>query len=713
MNKKRSTSHRKRMRWVILGIGVLFLYLSCRLFYIQVANSEEYQKKALTQWVRDTALTAARGRIIGADGAVLAQSATSYKVLLWPEQINASDHARIAKELAPLLENVSEADILEKLKDTKHREIVLKRQVGRDIVDKIEALKLGGGVVTATDTIRYYPYHSLLSQVIGFTNVDSDGQEGLELSMDKYLSGEDGRMVTEADRMGRTLSYGVQEYINPVDGCDVILTVDTNIQAILEKSLEEAMAVNNGKNAQGIVMNCKTGEIVAIATSPGYDLNEPPRRDLDALSALSRNRIVADAYEPGSTFKIITLSAALDSGTINDGFTAHCPGFRIVSGQRIKCWKAGGHGSQNLTQCTENSCNCAFMDMALRLGVEGLYDYIYKFGFGSTTGSGLSSESAGIVIHEKYIRDINLARIGFGQSVSVTPLQLVSAVSAAVNGGTLYEPRIVKEIVGADGTVVVENEPKAVRTVISEETSKTVRTILESVVNNGSGRNAQIAGYRVGGKTGTAQKYDETGIAAGKLIASFIGFAPADDPEYVTLILVDEPQVGSIFGSTVAAPFVKDVLEETLHYFGYLPEGGAEVVTVPDLRGLTTAQASEKLAEIGLGAVFQTDSEVTVQVPAAGESVLKGSEVLLYTGDMTIIDEGDDPLDLEQVKVPDLDGMSRLEAYDTLKALGLAMNAEGDYDGGRVIYQSVEKGASVNVGSTITVRFGTKEDASE
>lgn len=709
--KKRSLPLKKRLLIVVSFIAIAFVLIIGRLVGLQVVDAEDLQLKALKQQTRDTSITASRGRILDADGVVLAQSGTVYKVLAWPQVIPDSEVNRIASELANVL-GLEKETVLKKIttkaKNGKAvKEVVIARQVERETVDAIKSLKLGNGVVTAVDTKRYYPYGSLLSQIIGFTNIDSDGQSGLELTYNKYLAGENGRMITEADRDGKSLPYGIQEYLAQKDGCDLVLTTKTTVQSFLEKNLEEALKVNNASNAQGIIMNCKTGEIIAMSTKPDYDLNNPPRSDLELLSALSRNRIVADAYEPGSTFKIITLSAALDSNTISDGFTANCPGYRMVSGQRIKCWKADGHGHQSLTECTENSCNCAFMDMALALGTEELYNYIYAFGFGATTGSGLVGESSGIVIHEKYIRDINLARIGFGQSVAVTPIQLASAVSAAVNGGTLYKPTIVKQVISSDGAVVIDNKPEAVRQVISGETSAKVRKILESVVENGSGRNAQIPGYRVGGKTGTAQKYDDTGVAAGKLIASFIGFAPADDPQFVVLILVDEPKVGSIFGSTVAAPFVKNVLEETLRYYGYLESGHDELVTVPDLTGLTTKQAAEALQELGIEAVYQENDEVTAQVPSAGTKVLKGTSVLLYTANTDIVPEDDDT-DTEKVKVPDLSGMTRLEAYDALKAVGLIMEIEGTYSGGYVRVQSIEKGTMVRVGTVIKVVFSTK-----
>lgn len=706
-----TVSSKKRLSLTLLGIAVVFFLLICRLFVIQVIQGEKLQERALSQWTTDTSLSAKRGKIVDANGIVLAQSGTAYKILLWPQAIatKAGERERIARELANVLE-MDEAYVFSKVCDTTKQEIVLKRQVEKSVVEEIASLKLGSGVVAAIDTKRYYPSGSLFSQLLGFTTVDGEGQSGLELALNKYLSGKNGRMITETDRKGRTLAYGVQEYVKPTDGCDVELTTDSVIQSFLEKALKEALEVNKAQRAQGIIMDAQTGAIVALSTQPDYDPNQPPRSDLELLASVSRNRIAADAYEPGSTFKIITLASAIDSNAVNDTTTYDCPGYYVVNGQRIKCWKAGGHKHETLTQAAENSCNTAFMQMALAMGVDEFYDYIYKFGFGSSTGSGLTGESGGIVTHQKYVRDTDLARIGFGQSIAVTPLQLTSAVCAAVNGGKLMQPYIVKRITSQDGTVISQTEPTVVRNVISEESSKKVRTILESVVANGSGKNAQINGYRVGGKTGTAQKYDsDGGIAQGKLIASFIGFAPADNPRYVCLILVDEPQVGTIFGSTVAAPFVKTVLEETLQYSGYLPEKSVDPVEVPNLIGLTTAEAKLEARKYGLGIVCQEEDAVIAQIPAAGERVLPGMEILLYT-EATTVEAEDAVRDDDYVTMPDLMDYTRLQAHDKLKKLGLVLIVDEAYSAGTAFDQSVKAGELVKSGSEVTVKFHLTED---
>ena len=700
-------SNKKRLKIALWFMMVLLLLLIARIVKVMVIDSEELENRAASQQTRNTTLSATRGKILDSTGVVLARNATAYKVVIWPSSIKDDEKERVAKELSSLLD-MDYAKVLEKVNANK-QEIVLARQVERETVDKIESMKLGIGVGTAIDTKRYYSSGSLFSQLLGFTNIDGEGQAGLEQKYEKYLAGKNGRMVTETDGKQNPLPYGVQEIIEATDGCDLILTTDAVMQSALEKACKEALEVNKAASVQGVIMDCTTGEIKAMTTQPDFDPNSPPRNDMALLNSLMRNRVVTDSYEPGSTFKLITLSAALDSHTVNTGTGFYCDGGCTVNGERIKCWRSGGHGSQTLYKAVQNSCNPSFVKMALSMGTETFYDYIYSFGFGSSTGSGITGESAGIVTHQKYITENTLARISFGHSIAVTPLQLVTAVSAAVNGGKLMQPYVVDSIVAPDGTVVLKNEPKVVRRVISEETSALVRDIGESVVSEGSGKNAAIPGYRIGGKTGTAQKYGADGkIAQGKLIASFIGFAPADEPKYVCLILVDEPQVGTIFGSTVAAPFVKQVMEEVLRYAGYLPEQASTSVTVPAVTDITVAEAKRELEKIGLTATYQDDENeiVTAQVPIEGKSVQAGSGVLLYTA-MTsapsedISGEQED----EMVIVPDVFDKTKLEANDALKAKGLIIKIDPPDQSGKAIRQSPAAGETVPKGTEVLVEF--------
>ncbi|MEA5059693.1 MAG: PASTA domain-containing protein [Clostridia bacterium] len=714
-----SVSGKKRLAITLLGVAVMFFMLMLRLFWVMIIQGAELSEKAILQQTQDTSLTAARGSITDAGGVVLAQSGTAYKVLLNPYQMSLQkyrdDRQRIALELSEILEMDYDYVLSQVQKQNSagvyYKEVILKRQVERDVIDALNSRQLGPGVYTAIDSKRYYPNGSLFSQLLGFTTIDGVGQSGLEQKYDKYLAGEDGRMITETDAVGSALAYGAQEIIEPVNGYDVVLTTDSAIQSFLEKALKEAKEVNQAETAQGIVMNCKTGAIVALSTQPDYDPNDPPRDDITTLNALSRNRVVSDSYEPGSTFKILTLSSALDSGAVDLATGFYCPGYYIVNGERIKCWKAGGHGSETLEKAVQNSCNPAFMQMALRMGVDTFYDYIYAFGLGSTTASGISGETSGIVTHQKYMTENTLARIGFGQSIAVSPIQLVTAVCAAVNGGELMQPYVVDRIVSQSGEIILQNEPTTVRRVISKETSGKVRDLLESVVAEGSGKNAAIPGYRVGGKTGTAQKYEDGKIAEGKLIASFIGFAPADDPEYVCLILVDEPKVGTIFGSTVAAPFVKQVMEETLRHYGYLPTESVETVSVPDLVGMSINEAKAVLKANDLGAVYQDAGEdiVIAQVCAANEIVQKGSEVLLYT-DKTGIEITE--AEVEMVTVPNVMGRTRLSANDQLAEAGLKILIDPPDQSGVAFRQYPEAGTKVEAGTEVLVEFENAATAS-
>lgn len=707
--KKKKTRYGKRIAFLETALLLAFIIVIIDIFCIMVVLGPERLEVAVQQWTRTSTITANRGQIVDCNGKVLATTGAVYKILLWPKNITSGSEERVARELSDALD--LDFDYVYKCATNKTRsEFVIKRQVDSKTVSNVRSLKLSG-VGIANDSKRYYPYGTLLSQVIGFTTRDNVGQSGLELKYDKYLTGSDGKLISETDSSGNPLAYGYTQYEDPIDGAKIVLTVDQVFQSYLENALEEALSVNNASSAQGIILDVNTGAIKAISTKPDYDPNDPPRNDLEQLAELSRNRLVTDVYEPGSTFKILTLAAAIDSGNANLNSTFFCNGGYIVNGERIKCWKHAGHGSQDLTKATENSCNCCFMQLALRMGVSEFYDYLYAFGLGQKTGDIFDGESSGIVTNEKYVTENDLARIGFGQSVAVTPVQLAAAVSAAVNGGYLYSPYIVEQVVSSDGTVIEQADPSPVRQVISGETSATVRQILQSVVDNGTGRNAKIEGYYVGGKTGTAQKYDEYGrVSAGSYICSFIGFAPADDPQYLCLILVDEPHVGSIFGSTVAAPFVRRVLSEILPYSGIQPSHLSEIVTVPNVLGLTTEEANKELAKVGLIGFYECADEVTLQLPAAGETVVKGSSVLLYTGSDDVNIDNEPVIAPLMVEMPDLIDMTAVQAYNALTALGLNMVCSPEDPHGVVLGQSIYAGTMVEYGSSVTLYFGIKPE---
>lgn len=703
-----------RLLNALYAYGILFLLLAGFLFVIQVIMGPGIQRSALKQWTHETDIAADRGEITDSNGRVLATNNDVYKVLVRPRQIAEGDRERTARELSTLL-GMDYDYVYERCSSSRYQEIVLKRQIDVTVKNAVDALKLGTGVATVADSKRCYPMGKMFSQVLGFTNIDGEGQSGLELTYNSYLAGTPGKQVVETDASGNPLEGGVSELVQPIDGLDLRLSSDSVIQSYLENALKDALEANNAKAAMGLVMDCNTGAILAISSQPDFDPNEPPRSDLEMLAELSRIRLVTDAYEPGSTFKILTLAAALDSGAATLDSTYFCSGGSLVNGETIHCWRHSGHGSETLTQAAENSCNCAFMNMALSMGKETFYDYLYAFGLGQSTDSGLTGETGGIVTHEKYVTDNDLARIGFGQSIAVTPIQLCSAVCAAINGGELHAPYIVESMADQEGNVVYRANTSPVRRVISEAASAKIRVILQSVVDNGTGRNCRIAGYRIGGKTGTAQKYDEYGrVDSGRYICSFIGFAPADAPRYVCLIMVDEPQVSSIFGSTVAAPFVRRVLEELLPYGGILPSFEEETVTVPDLVGKSAKKARRALEELGLTAILQSEDEIIAQVPAPGEEVPVGFSVLLYTGIDGEPEEGEQQK--EYVIVPELKGKTPLEVYDLLSALGIEFVPDSDDPAGECYLQSVSAGNVVAKGYKLKVYFRIPEptgDAAE
>ncbi len=553
---------------------VLLLALLVNLYYVSIVKGPEYAKMAQRQWQSSLSLKAERGKILDRNSNVLAESYTTYMVCVNPQAITEdADRERIANILSTLL-NVNYETIIAKMtkinpKDGKYyQQVKIKDQVESNVIAQLVTFQENRAISYYADVKRNYPEGNLFGQLLGFTNVDGDGQTGVELSYNSILSGVDGKQMAETDRDGNEIPGGESSYIAPIGGASVQMTVDTGIQGFLQSALEEAARTNLAKYAYGVVMNPKTGEIYAISSYPTIDPNNPPRTDAETLLDLSRQRMVTETYEPGSVFKIVTLAAALDSGTVNDSTTFNCKGSLNVLGQKIKCWRTRGHGKETLAQAVQNSCNPAFMSMALKMGTDKFYEYIYAFGMNDKTGVGIGGETTGKVTHRKYIRDTDLARIGFGQSISCTGLQMAAAVCAAINGGELLKPYYVQDVVATDGTVLEHHEREVVRQVISAETSAQIRKYLTGVVDAGSGKNAAIPGYSVGGKTGTSQKYDENGkVSSTLLVASFVGFAPADDPEYLCMIIVDEPQVPVVYGSTVAAPYVQQVLKNVLTYY--------------------------------------------------------------------------------------------------------------------------------------------------
>lgn len=625
--KSSATVMRKRILVAFIALIVVFAALGGRLFYIQIIDGAELRSKAGEQWYRDLPLKAARGKILDANGVVIADSKDVFTLYARPNAV--VDKASAASEIADALGETYET-VFDKLSKSVG-EVTVKRKIDADTAYALREKDIAGLYFTL-DTQRNYPFGSSMSQMIGFTNIDNIGQAGIESYYDKYLTGVDGYAYTSTDIAGRETDDTATRYVPSIPGCDLTLSIDSNIQAFADGAVATAAAEFSAKAAQMIVMDVNTGGILAMAKSPAFDLNDPPRNDLDMLNELSRNTLIVDMYEPGSTFKIFTTAAALEAGVVNDNDSFYCAGSRTVDGQRIRCWRSIGHGSQHLAEGVKNSCNCVFMDLALRLGTSRFYDALRTFGLGEKTGVDFSGESSGMLMKEENVKTVDLARIGFGQAVAVTPLQLITGVCSIVNGGTLYRPYLVSSVDSYDGKNLATREPIVVRRTVSEATSAKMREYLRGVVESGGGSKAGVAGYAIGGKTGTAQKYaGGGGIAQGKYVSSFIGFAPANDPKYAVLMIVDEPQGYMYYGSLVAAPYAGDVFEKIFDYADIAPseDTGVEYTFMPDVIGMPARQAVETLEKQGFEAELIGEGIITAQTPIPNTRIKVGDTVLI------------------------------------------------------------------------------------
>lgn len=566
---------RKRLFAVLAAITFLFCLFLARFFYIQVIWEDDLNARALDQWTREIPVSAGRGNIYDRNGELLAGNLPAYSVYARANAVE--DPEASANVLAAAL-GLSYDDVLEKLTDGSRSEIVLVKRTQKEVAERIEGADLSG-VYYARDDKRFYPHGALACQVLGFTSYDGAGSTGIEQYYNRYLAGERGEILFETDLVGVDLDGATAAYIPGTDGLHVRLTLDYRIQTLAEQVMLKALSAYSAKAARAVVLDPRDFSVLAMVNLPSYDLNDIPRDDLTALNALSRNAIVSDVYEPGSTFKIVTAAADIEESlrgnpnayAVNRVFSSSRT--RVVDGTTIRCWSDhanGKHANQTLAEALNNSCNPCFVDIALALGKETFYDYLAAFNFGRATGIDFSGEAIGMLLPESTLRDCDFARIGFGQTIAVTALQLACASAAAVNGGYYYAPRLVDAIVTEDGAVLEETRPALVGRTVSEEASAILSSMLEGVVRDGSGKKAYIEGYRVAGKTGTAQKYENGHIAQGKYVSSFVGYFPADDPQYLALVIVDEPQ-GAYYGSTVAAPCAKEIFEGIIDVFRLPP----------------------------------------------------------------------------------------------------------------------------------------------
>ncbi len=695
---------RKRVLTLLVLLIFLFGVLVCRIAYLTTARSAELTSRGVRQWTREGTVYARRGNILDTNGQTLVMSATAYIVSVEPGKVQ--DVQAFARAISPIL-GLSEEKVAEKASQRGKSSVTLKRQVSRETADQLRQLKQSKDAETAAaasallfdeDVRRVYLRGAFLTQTLGLVNVDGVGQSGLEQQYETLLRGEAGRSMRSVDGKARPIYDSGNLYIEPQDGSTIRLTIDATIQEIVEKAMRECYEVNKAQAVHALVMDVYTGAVLAMCSKPDYDPNDPPREQLDALQSLMRIRLISDSYEPGSTFKILTAAAALDSGVTmpEDGF--YCSGKIKVDGDTIKCW-GSPHKAETMAQALQNSCNPVFVELALRMGAQRFYQYLHAFGLGSKTNIDLQGEESGILIPVNSVKNVDLARIGFGQSVAVTPIQLLTAACSVLNGGRLMRPYLLKEAVSPDGTVLYRTSPKVVSTPISEETSLTMRKLLEDVVAVGGAKNARIPGYRIGGKTGTAQVYKDGRIVRNVHIGSFLGFAPADDPRIALLVIVDEADTPVDYGGTTAAPFARQILEDVLPYLGYQPDEGedSEPVQVPDVTGQPLWEARRTLSSMGLKVLDDGGSgSVTAQMPSAGATLRNGGQMMLYTYDEAL------PETETLVCVPDVSGKSIASAASLLRQRGLEMEIDGS---GFAVSQEPAAGSFLAPDSVVLVHF--------
>ena len=759
---------RRRTLYLLIVFGIFsFFALFLKVYELTITRHEEMQELASRQQTQSTTISATRGTIYDRNGKILAVSATADTVFLDPLAIKARaeelDLQRakklqeglkegetlpmsgaeykdlIATTLAPLLE-IEEQTIRDKMEKTWSQYEVLKKKVEKDVGDEIRTFITKNptganirGIHLQSDAKRYYPYSNLAAHVLGFLNSDSQGAYGLEAIYNDMLEGTSGLAVTAKDARNQEIMFQYEQYYDAENGDSLQLTIDSTIQYYVERGLEDMISRYGATGgATGIVMEVDTGALLAVASSPSYDLNSPweiydsllqgqlvaAKEESEDVSLGSlqlkqwRNKTINDTYEPGSTYKILTLAAALEENKVNTNSTFTCTGSVVVDGWTMKCSRTAGHGTQDLATATANSCNPAFINIGLSIGTDTYYRYMKDFGLMSRTGVDLQGEAVGVAAPENDFKTIDLASYAFGQNFTVTPLQMIAAQAACINGGYLYTPYVVEKVLDDEGNVISQHDATPVRQVVSEETSATVREILEHVVSDGTGRNGQVTGYRIGGKTGTADQGK-----TGNVVVSFVCFAPADDPEIIMLLTLDTPARDTgvyVSGGNMVAPTASVIMADILPYLGIMPQYTEEELaavdaTVPYVIGLSEADAAAKLLEYGF-ASYRTIGDgtlVTDQTPVGGAIVPVGAEIILYMGAEK---------SSELCVVPDVSGLSAAKANEALVNAGLIMKtagASGSGTGIKVIGQSLEPGSEVAAGTVVTVQLGQSANTAD
>ena len=705
----------------LLAIAILFLALSGRLLYISIFRSKDYKAMAEEQWTNEIQIDARRGRILDRNNRELAVTANVFRVdldlITLRKYIDKkdTDNIEIAKLLAEALD-MDEEKVLSRIELTypsgnPANSATLIRRIEKEKADKVKELDING-VIVSEDTKRYYPNGDFLSHTLGTTNADGEGLSGLELYYNEELMGIPGVRVSEVSGNSTSNPYSETSFTPPVDGKDMTLTIDENIQYFVEKVAEDALKKHNADSVSIAVMNPNNGEILGMVNKPGFNPNNPYEgseafkgKDESAkLQNMWRNTIVSDAFEPGSIFKIITSIAAIEENIAGKDEVYYCDGSLNVAGKNIKCWKPGGHGVQNFNQTLENSCNVAFMEMGAKLGAEKLNEYIKLFGFGTQSGIDLPGEATGIVKNVEDISAVDLATISFGQTNTMNGIQFMTALNAVANGGDLIQPHIMKELSHKDdnGTKIIDEVfvPKIQENIVDEKSTMRVKEALESTVSKGSSKDAGIEGIKVAGKTGTAEKVDpETGTYGAGYIASFAGFAPYDNPQVSLIVIIDNPKNGEHFGGIVAAPFAGELFNNIFNYIS-LNEGQLyakeESLIIPDLRGDKATSAEKTLNELGINCVIEGDGTfITSITPVPGYKVKKGDSITLYAGSRFDRNE-------KEIVVPDFRKLNKEEAEEILKSLGLKGEFEGE---GEIKEQSISAGEIIKSGDKIKFKL--------
>lgn len=714
---KTTIINKKRAAWLLVIIFILQLGIVTRYAYIQIIWSPKLQKWAVEQWTHDIKIDAKRGKILDRNGNPLAVSGNVERVDAFMKDIFDAEKEKkitreeIAEKLSPIL-GISKETILTKFNRKLSNgqpigSVTIARRIEKDQGNKIRELKLPG-IVVSEDTKRYYPNGNFLAHVLGNTDIDGNGRAGLEYYYNDILKGIPGRFMGETDKFFRELPYRLATYVPPQNGSDIVLTIDEYIQYYTEKALEKGLQEYKAKQISAIVMDPKTGEILAMANKPDYDPNNPVKGSVEEALKLWKNRTVNDSFEPGSVLKILTAAAAIEEGAVDDKDRFVCNGSIKVANRVIRCWRRRGHGIQNFTNILENSCNVGFVILGQKLGKEKLHKYYSLFNLGKRTGIDYPGEALGQVRDVSKVGPVELATESFGQGISVTPIQFTTILGAIANDGKMMQPHLVKRIVKTDDegntTVVKEFEPKVLKQTISKETANKLLLMLESVVKNGAANKAYIEGYRIGGKTGTAQKVIDGRYAPGKYISSFAGIAPIDDPKVVIFLSIDEPDPSNYYAGSTAAPLAREILEDVLRYMNVQPKISStnipKEVMIPEVRGKSIELAIKTLKELKLDYEVQGNGTTIYDIsPKPGIIVKENTKIALYLG--TTENKN------LRVAVPDFTGKTKKEIIEIAEKIGLKVEFLGD---GIAASQDISPNTEVNKGTIVKIILEVPED---